>query len=155
MSRRILLLCAGLLAIGAAISPTFENRTNCGGNSAALARVHEIALIAWAATFDSPDHPFRFLDADPAQREQLKILSRSHWLPTARFLVSTAPVVSPRLGQRRIIVVCDTPYRNVPWRWIGSAPPAYAAGYSDGSYGLISAAEFAKLAPAQFTLLIE
>ena len=45
---------------------------------------------------------------------------------------------------RRIIIVCDSAYTNVPQRLFWSVPPTYAAGYSDGSVGPISVSEFAR-----------
>ena len=155
MSRKLLLLIVGILAVGAAVFPTLSYTTNCGGNSAALAQVRSIALLALAGTYDAPDHSFRFTAADAGQREQLALYARTHWLRSARFLVSTAPVSEHEAPPRRIIAVCDTPYRNVPRRWIGSAPPTHAAGFSDGSHGLISPAEFAALDRSTFVALDE
>jgi hypothetical protein len=132
-----------LLALGAGVFSHYS--TNCGGNSAALVQVTEIAIVARLGTFDTPDHSFRFSTANAEQREQLSYLSRTHWLHGARFLVSTAPVSKHEAEPRRIIVVCDTPYRNVPRQWIGSAPPTHAVSFADGSKGLISVAEFAAL----------
>ena len=155
MNRKLLLLLAGLLAIGAVVLPTIGYTTNCGGNSAALAQVQGIALIAHVGTFDTPDHSFRFTAANAEQREQLTYYSRTHWLRSARFLVSTGPVSEHEAQPRRIIAVCDTPYRNVPRRWIGSAPPTHAAAFAEGSHGLISTAEFAALDRSTFTPLDE
>ena len=154
INRKLLFLLAGLLVFGAVLGPGLSySITNCGGNSAALAQVQSIALIARAGTFDTPDHSFRFTAVDADQREQLTHYSRTHWLRNARFLVSIDPVLEHEAQPRRIIVVCDTPYRNVPRRWIGSAPPTHAAGFSDGSHGLISTAEFAALDRSKFTPL--
>jgi hypothetical protein len=114
MNRKILLLVGVLLAVGAAVFPTLTHTTNCGGNSAALAQVHRIALLARVTTFDAPDHSFRFTFADSQQREQLSQLSRTHWLRSARFLVSTTPVSQDETQPRRVIAVCDTPFSNVP-----------------------------------------
>ncbi|HZJ15896.1 MAG TPA: hypothetical protein VFD27_12660 [Chthoniobacteraceae bacterium] len=132
----------------------FSYSTNCGGNTAALGQVTCIALVARMGTFDTPDHSFRFSAADAKQREQLSYLSRPLF-HSARFLVSTAPVFEQETQPRRIIVVCDTPYRNVPEQWIGSAPPTHAAGFADGSKGLISTAEFAALDRSTFVPLDE
>ena len=46
MSGKLLLLIVGILAVGAAVFPTLSSTTNCGGNSAAIAQVRSIALIA-------------------------------------------------------------------------------------------------------------
>jgi hypothetical protein len=155
MSRKTLLLVGILLAVGAAVFPTLSYSTNCGGNSAALGQVCSITLVARTATFDAPDHSFRFTSVDSKQREHLSLLSRTHWLRGARFLVSTTPVSEHETQPRRVIAVCDTPYRNVPRRWIASAPPTHAAGFADGSHGLVSTAEFAALDRSTFTPLDE
>ncbi len=134
---------------------TVTRTSNCGGNSAALSRAHMIAIIAQLGASDAPDHLFRITAANAEQREELNHLARSHWLPGARFLVSTAPITARGAQPRRIIVVCDTPYRNVPQRWIGSAPPTHAAAFSDGSCRLISLKEFTALDRSTFVPLDE
>lgn len=159
MSRKRLLFLCGLvaiLAVGAAVvPPLFTPASNCGGNSAALSDVRTYALIARMGATDSPDHTFRVMMATPEQRKQLARVARDHWVPNARFLVSTAPFSEEQSQPRRIIAVCDTPYSNVPRRWIGSAPPAHAAGFSDGSAELISPARFAALDRSSFVFLDE
>lgn len=155
MSRKILLLAGVFLAVGAALFPMLTRRTNCGGNAAALVQVHSIVLLARVATFDAPDHSFRFTSADSGQREQLSQLARTHWLRGARFLVSTTPISEHETQPRRVITVCDTPYRNIPRWWLGTAPPTHAAGFADGSYGLLSPAEFAALDRSTFAALDE
>jgi hypothetical protein len=154
MKRKILLLLGALLAVGAAVIPSFTYTTNCGGNSAALTAVSTYANLARAEAMDSPDYTFRVTSATPQQREQLAHLPGASWLRRARFLVSTTPVAAES-AVRRIIVVCDTPYTNVPRRWFGSAPPSHAAGFSDGGIGLISPAEFAALDRSSFVALNE
>lgn len=154
MNRKLLLLIVGFLAIGVTVSPSIAPmKTNCGGNSAALSRVQNIALTAIAGTEDAPDHTFHFGAASTEARKQLTFYARSGWLPRAHFLVSNAAV--SKQGPKRIIVVCDTPYRNVPQRWIGLAPTTHAAGFSDGSCGLISPKEFSALDRSTFVALDE
>jgi hypothetical protein len=154
VNRRFLFLIVGLLAIGvAALFPMPSIKTNCGGNSAAISRVQTIVDLAIVGAYDTPDHSFHFDAANAEERKELTLYARSGWLPRAHFLVSTAPV--SKQGIKRIIVVCDTPYRNVPQRWIGSAPPTHAAGFSDGSSGLISAKEFSALDRSAFVALDE
>ena len=164
MSKSGSLLIAVLLAVSAGFFlPVFSTPTNCGGNSAALSEVHGIALAALLNACDSPDHSFRFTTPTAWQREQLTHYGHTHWCPRARFLVSTAPIYELPLPlppeherpQRRVITVCDTPYNNVPRKRFGSAPPTHAAGYSDGSYGLISLAEFAALDRTTFVPIDE
>ena len=158
MSRKRLFLLVGLVAISAIgagfVLPLFA-RSNCGGNSAALSNVRMYVLLARMGSTDSPDHVFHVLTVTPEQRKQLAHVAHDHWIPNARFLVSTGPLSEESSQSRRIIVVCDTAYRNVPRRWIGSAPPAHAAGFSDGSAELISPAQFAALDKSSFTFLDE
>jgi hypothetical protein len=158
MSRKLLLLAVGVGAVlvcAATLLPVFNRATNCGGNSAALFRVQEYALMVRVGAMDSSNHIFQVNKVMPEQRQRLAELAHYYWIPGARFLVSTAPWSEQEPGPRRIIIVCDTPYRNVPQRWIGSSPPAHAVGYSDGSTGLISPAEFAALDRSLFAFLDE
>ncbi len=154
MSRNRLLLLGAVLASGAVVLlPYFSRGSNCGGNSAALASVHQYAMLAIIGAKDSPDHTFRVGTANAEQQKELAELAHSLWIPKARFLVSNATLSERESQPRRVIVVCDTPYCNVPRRWIGSAPYAHAAGFSDGSAGLISPAEFAALDRSSFAFL--
>ena len=154
MSRKTLLLLGALLAIGAAVFPSLTYTTNCGGNSAALAAVGTYTTLARVEAMDSPDHAFRVTSATAPQREQLAQLPGASWLRRAHFLVSTTPVAAEST-EHRVIIVCDTPYTNVPRRWFGSAPPSHAAGFSDGSTGLITSTEFAALDRTSFVALNE
>jgi hypothetical protein len=159
-TKRETLLWLGLfLTIGvvvvSAIFPRISHRTNCGGNSAALARVQEYAELARLGAAESTEHAFRVEVVTPEQRQRLAELAHYDWIPVARFLVSTAAISDQESQSKRIIVVCDTPYRNVPQRWIGSAPPTHAAGFSDGSISLISQAEFTALDRSAFKFLDE
>jgi len=154
--KRLLWLClAAFLVAVSLVVPVWNQTSNCGGNSAALSQVVQIALIARLTAADAPDHSFRFDAAGPDERGQLAHYASSHWLGSARFLVSRSPVEAQGRLPRCPIVVCDRPYRNVPRQWIGSAPPTHAIAYSDGSYGLISTAEFAALDLSMFTALDE
>jgi hypothetical protein len=159
MKRKKLLLILGLmatLAIGAGfVLPLFARASNCGGNSDALYRVRIYVLTARACATDNPDHTFRVTTVTPEQRKELADLAHDHWIPSARFLVSTAPLSEERSQSPRIIIVCDTQYNNVPRRWIGSAPSAHAAGFSDGTVQLISPVQFAALDKSAFAFLDE
>jgi hypothetical protein len=155
MNAKLLLVLGGCVAIGAAATQMLSYTSNCGGNSAALSNVHTITLIALNGAFEAPDHSFRYTAANAEQRGQLADCAKTHWLPKARFLVSNSPVTELETQPRRIIVVCDTPYRNVPRQWFGSAPPTHAVGFSDGSHALISTAEFDALDRSAFVPLDE
>jgi hypothetical protein len=159
MWRKRLLLIVVLVAIFAIgmtfVLPLFARASNCGGNSAALFNVRMYVLLARTGAMDTPEHTFRVMTVTPEQRKELADVAHDHWIPNARFLVSTAPLSEERSQLRRIIVVCDTPYSNVPRRWIGSASPAHAAGFSDGSAELISPTQFAALDRSSFAFLDE
>jgi hypothetical protein len=148
MNAKVLMLVLGLGGLVVASLWDPARVMNCGGNSAALSKVRSITMVAVNGYL--PDHAFSFTSAGEPWRSELAQLSYDHWVPKAHFLVTTAPVTA---GARRIIVVCDTPYTNVPERRFFSAPPAHAAGYSDGSSGLISPAEFAALDRSTFVAL--
>lgn len=154
MIRNILILFGVVLAIILVVAPGLSH-SNCGGNSAALVQVSQVATLAKLSISEEPDHAFRFASVNAEQEEHLSILSRSHWLEGARFLVTTAPLTERDIQLRRMIVVCDTPYCNVPQRLIGSAPPTHAAGFADGSAELISTEEFAALDLSTFVALDE
>ncbi|HEY1053210.1 MAG TPA: hypothetical protein VGE39_25745 [Prosthecobacter sp.] len=150
----LLLWLSGVVVVGWFAFYTHAHSTNCGGNNAAGNQAQSIAMIARWAVIEEPDHPFQFSTASPQRREELEKLARSHWACRARFLVSTLPLTEPAELPRRIIVVCDTPFRNVPKQWF-QAPPTHAAAYSDGTSGLISVAEFAALDRSKFVFLDE
>jgi hypothetical protein len=161
-NRKSLLVAGLLLAIGAAVVSTvipITYASNCGGNSAALFVVSQYATIARMAAEESADRTFRVAAVTTEQREQLAHIARYHWIPNARFLVSTTPLSDQQSQPRRIIAVCDTPYCNVPqhkfgW-WTIPAPATHAAAFSDGSTALISTAEFAALDRLSFRFLDE
>jgi len=107
VNRKLLFPAVGLLIAIAVLLPTAHWSTNCGGNSAALPRVHEIAFTAAVNISDTPDHTFRFTTANEEERKELACCAHSVWLPRAHFLVSLAPIAT---GQpKHIIVICDTP----------------------------------------------
>jgi hypothetical protein len=154
VNRKLLFLVAGLIvAVAVSLSPLNELKTNCGGNSAALANVHSIAIAAVVGASKAPHHRFNFAAVNDNGREEFARLAYNHWLPGTHFLVSRIPVTQRE--PKRIVVVCDTPYHNLPRLWLGSAPPAHAAGYSDGSYGLISTKAFAAIDKSAFVALDE
>jgi hypothetical protein len=148
-----LLTLTSLVAVAIVLPVRNGMKTNCGGNSAALANVQAIAIAAVVGAADAPDHRFHFSAVTGNGREEFARRALNHWLPKAHFLVSRTPVSEGE--PKRIIVVCDTPYRNVPQRWFGSARPTHAAGYSDGTYGLISTNEFAAINRPAFVALDE
>src|SRR5438067_8803024 len=111
--RSVMVGAAALFILGIAAVPLFSYTTNCGGNSAALAAVSAYVLMATVEAMESPDHAFHVTSATPQQREQLAHLPGASWLGHAHFLVSTTPVAAES-REHRLIIVCDTPYTNVP-----------------------------------------
>lgn len=155
---RVLRLVPWLAALFVAYSlilSAWSPPSNCGGNSAALAEVSQIAMVARIGAVTSSNDSFSFAVASGEQREQLAMLSRSHWSDSSRILVSLQPIRADVGEQCRVIVACDTPYRNVPQSWFGLAPPAHAVAYSDGTSGLISPDEFAALDLSKFVPMDE
>ncbi len=145
---------AVLMGVFVAIAPTFQG-SNCGGNSAALNDVRMYSIIVRGAAAESPDHQFDIASATAEQRDWLSQIADDFWIRPGRFLVSPQPYRIQPSGLREVIIVCDTPYRNIPRRILCSAPPTHAAAFSDGTIGLISVAEFESLDHDSLTPLNE
>lgn len=131
--------------IATAMISSASRRSNCGGNSAALAHMYFYESFASEAAARSPDHRFRVTAITPEQREQFALVRHSSWNSNARHLASTLPYPDPPAAPRRIIMVCERPFTNVPRRLLWPSPLTHAAAFSDGTVGLISVAEFAAL----------
>lgn len=146
-SLRTLLIALALgpmvLALGSAWSRL--GWTNCGGNNAALADVRSYAIIAQMAADESTEGEFLVTSATAGQLNWLSEIANDSWLRGGQILVSMKPYRLESSEPRRIIAVCDRPFRNVPRYIFGEAPPTHAAAYSDGSTALLTAKEFAAL----------
>ena len=129
--------------------------SNCGGNNAALSDLRSYLIVARLAAEEDPNHRFLVTEATPDQRATLAQIASDSWLGTARLLVSTRPIFASPTGPRRVVAVCDRPFTNVPRPWIGTAPPAHAVAFSDGTTRLISPAEFAPLDLREFVPLMD
>ena len=152
----LLLLTVSLLGIGTALFLTaFSLPTNCGGNSVVLANIRTIALVPFVHAMDSPESPFRFTSLTDSTRNVLEYYAHHPPFRTTRILVTTSPILERGKQPPFIIAVCDTPFRNVPQRRFGLAPPTHAAAYSDGTIALISPTEFAALDGSTFMPLDE
>jgi hypothetical protein len=132
---------AVVLAILTILTPA---GSNCGGNSAALSNARMYFAIVNMAATRRPDHQFAITSATPEEREELAEVAKEFWTRGAHYLVSIMPYHEGELGPPRLIIVCDTPYTNIPYR-LAPSPPTHAAGYSDGSVALLSAAEYAAI----------
>ncbi len=130
------------------LAPLLAQPSNCGGNTAALGACKMFSLNARIAAFDSGGDVFN-IDMGPESESEsmLEVLRRKSdtWMGGAGFYVRTGDVVVGTYAPRTILVIGGKPFRNVPQRRIGLAPPMYAVGYANGETGLISPAEFAQL----------
>jgi hypothetical protein len=142
--RTALLWIAAFAVLLAILAGMPDSGSNCGGNSAAIWNVHQYYMIVDSAATSRPNHRFTIASATPQEREDLAAVARGPWIGGARYLVSTQPYQAGAHGPRRLIIVCDTPFRNVPRRLIPS-DPTHAAAYSDGTVALITASEYAAL----------
>lgn len=141
------------IVLVALVLPALKQPSNCGGNSEALSDVKWYALfLQWAAEARS-DHQFSIAAATPSQLGELRDLAIGP--AGARYLVSPQPYRYPHNGQKRIVIVCDRAFTNVPRRLFGRAPPTHAVAYSDGSCGLISVTDFKALDRPEFAPLGE
>lgn len=155
MPRFFLLVALGLAVVITIATMPLSRMTNCGGNSAALSEVRNITQLALLEMAESADHSFRFSAASPEAQKILSSMGRSVFIRKARFLLTTARISEDSPSYPQLVVVCDTPFTNVPERRFWQAPPTHAAGYSDGSARLISVEEFAGLPKEQFVRLDE
>jgi hypothetical protein len=148
------LVCVGVLALIAVVFlPALALSSNCGGNSFALAACKEILLYEQQAK-DSTNGPLNLDRLGDADRSQLFQFVTSHWTTGAGYWFRTNH--TDNLPPRHIVAVCDTVYANVPpptlWNHYRKNP-AHAVGYSDGTVGLISPAEFGGLDRQNFISL--
>jgi hypothetical protein len=131
------------------------SRTNCGGNSAALAACKQFAILARLVAIDEKTE-FKFSELDELDRADMARWVNDQWLGGAGLFVRTNFII-PREG-RVLANVCEKPFDNIPqptvWNFYHKNPD-YAVGYSDGSTGLISPLEFAALDLKGFTPLSE
>jgi hypothetical protein len=156
---KIILLAAAMAIAGlGTIAVPFLARartSNCGGNSAALSNVRRYHSIVRQAALENADHTFRVTSLAAGQQDELAKVARYHWIPHARFYVSTTPFSEKQTASNQVIIVCATAYNNVPRRWIGSAPYTHAAALADGTTKLISPAELSALDRSSFVFLDE
>ena len=129
--------------------PVGMRTSNCGGNSAALSQVHGIASLAGAHALNRPDCTFSFTHVSSNERAELADYAVQSWIRQARYLVTTLPIRRSAPG-RTTVVVCGTSFTNVPQLLSGRAPATHAVGYSDGTTGLITEAEFRSLDRTKF-----
>jgi len=128
--------------------------SNCGGNSAARTYCQNIALDADAIGSDAGNDIFDYKKLPRQQQNEFTEVDR-FWTPDAKYLLRTGPVPVGH-GTHEIIVVCDTPFGNVPqptfWN-LHYRTLRHAAGYSNGSVGWLTPTEFAQLDKSNFVEL--
>lgn len=148
MSTRIVLLIFGSVfgVVTLGILLGVRKHTPFSENRLALYLVEKYAAEARAQAELSGEHGFR-VEATPV------LLAPAQTRGGPRYLVSVSPLVLPSNESKRIIIVCDTPFSDVPKRVIFQAPPSHAVGYSDGTTGLISPGEYARLNLSSFVSL--
>jgi hypothetical protein len=130
-----------------------------GGNFQARQVVLEIASDASSSVCHYPERAIRF-KALPASGlpERLQIPGEVT-VGRARFLVTNQTLTPADFaigGARKLLVVCDTAYRDLPprrFRFLEQAPPTHAAAYSDGSFRLLTETEFSALDRRNFVPL--
>lgn len=139
------------IALVVFVLPALKQPSNCGGNSEALNDIKWYVGILRSAAETRPDHQFSISSATPSELVQLRDLASGP--AGAGFLVSRHPYCHSLKAPKRIIIVCDRAFTNLPRRLFGRAPPTHAVAYSDGSCGLISVAEFEALDRSEFVRL--
>jgi hypothetical protein len=153
-NRRLLLWLIGAFIIALAIlEPALNPRRNCGGNNRVLCDVRLYLDLVDGEADDGPDQGFRVAAASPELQSELA--DCDHDIRPARFLVPPMFYRAPAPVPRRIIIVCDTPYENVPQPIWLPGTPRHAVGYTDGSSGLISVAASPALDLSKFRPLDE
>lgn len=125
--------------------PLVGARSNCGGNSAALAQCGLLAMRTRVEASEGSFQPQQWSQygRDEVVRINLKL---AHWTVPATYLVRTN--LTTKAADKTVVAVCDTPFENVPKPTIWNLyrkNAAHAVGYVDGSKGLITPDEFSKL----------
>jgi hypothetical protein len=144
------IVCLAVLPCVGLILPSILGATNCGGNSAALAHVSMYSKIVYMVADRRPDHTFSLASATPEERERIASITHPAWIGTGRYLISTQPVRVLPGEPRRMVIVCNRPFRNVPRRYLFANPPTHAVAYSDGTIELISEECYAALDRSSF-----
>lgn len=136
-----LILVIGLL-VGMILLP-LNSPSNCGGNSYALYACENYVTITHMAVDDGKSV---LSNLGEAEKSEAAKLAMSHWISGADFLVRTN--FTSTKTSRIVAIVCEKSFGNVPqptlWNFYRKNP-AHAVGYSEGSAGLISPAEFKAL----------
>jgi hypothetical protein len=130
-----------------------SHTSNCGGNSDSASNCRQIALTIRVAAGDSNDiYDFNHLSKE--YRNDLVIATRG-WTGEAKYLLNPGPIHT-ETDTNVLVVVCDTPFDNVPQPTIWNLHRRslmHAAGYSDGSVQWLTPEQFAALNKSNFIAL--
>src|SRR5207247_8604309 len=148
--RWLLLGSTAIVVVAAGMMLPAMKRSNCGGNSAALSACKAYITISHCRAADHHGESFHFDQADTQTRQQLGRLPGASWIRSGRLMARLDEVRVEAAADKRIIMVCDHPYDNVPQRIFGTSPMAHAVSYSNGETGLISPQQFARLSLSGF-----
>lgn len=124
--------------------------TKCGGNSAALVACRDVVRSLRTISLDRGGKPLSVTNLSGPEREYFRSVPGLSWLPGSRVLIAAGPVTLEQDRPREVLVVCDTPFNNVPRRPFRRAPFAHAVGYSDGTVGLVSVQDFRRFDLSHF-----
>ena len=139
-------LCS-LLLVGMMV-PSLARPTNCGGNTFALHNCRQIALLVLAEMDDDRTQQATW---SAAARQELGRRAKNHWTGGAMYLVRTQ--LATNLPPTAIVAFCNEPFGNVPqpmWWNFYRRNPTHAVALMDGTAGLISPGDFARLDLADF-----
>ncbi len=142
---RVFVLVALVGGVTALMVGTSFQRTNCGGNTAALHTCQQFAVLFEENAGGKAQFSISAL-ALTASSEEIVRSTRAP-MASAEFLVLD-PSKPVAVGKHDVIFVCARPFGNIPRPTIWNlyrANTAYAAAFSDGTAGLISPEGFAAL----------
>ncbi|QEG43371.1 hypothetical protein [Roseimaritima ulvae] len=129
--------------------------SNCGGNTAALAVCghYPLYLFAGLAERDETSAVGLTPNALTAGRDSDELSSIFQSLSATASYSIRNPDVAFDPADREVVIVCEQAFENVPQPTVWNLycrSPAHAVGYSDGSTGLISPAEYRELDRSDF-----
>jgi hypothetical protein len=138
----VLLSVFAVVAFGTFL-PMTSRRTNCGGNSAAMAACSDVgAALAWI-TSERGTNTLHLATLSEAERKEFKSIAGLSWLGNATVLIN--PRVDFDSTNDVVLAICNRAYRNVPQKLIGQAPPTHAALIHNRGVVLLPVEEFNRL----------
>jgi hypothetical protein len=153
MSRKIVLLFGGFLAVAGAVVGFLTWSANrgrnsetfyCGANGDAWYCCAGFAGWLQLRFARHPSQEVLIAEAPEDERACLLAHARRGW-GGARFLVLDRPFRQGTASARQVVYVCDRAYGTASAPTLFPAPPKHAAVFSDCTVGLLSTSEFAAL----------